>query len=223
MLSRFLRLSCFPKAAGWLLGFSLVLGLMATAGCTLARSLMVQTAPTTEKVAPEFNRLAGKQVLVYVWAPPEILWDYPKVRLDLAAQLSAYLAKNVKGLTVVDPLRVEAHIEKSSDSDRDPVAVGRHFRADMVVHLAIYKLSMRDPGMSHFQRGRIGSSVVVHDLTQADTTAQRTPLKDVEVAVPDEGPVGFLNMRPEQVRQATYDAFTIEVGKKFHEYERPVG
>ena len=191
-------------------------------GCTLARSLMVQTAPRTEKVAAEFNRLPGKKAAVCVWAPPEILWDYPKVRLDLAALVSAHLSQNVKGVTLVDPLQVEAYLEKSTDAEREPRKLGRHFRADMVVHLAVYKLSMRDPGMSQFQRGRLGSSVVVYDLTQSDEAAGRIPLKEVEVAVPKEGPLGFLNMRPEQVRQATYEAFAVEVGKKFHDYERPL-
>jgi len=220
MLGRVHRVS-----AAWVcpsLRLVLVISALGLSGCTLVRSIMVQTAPTTEKVAAEFNRLDDKHVLVYVWAPPEILWDYPKVRLDLMAQVSAYLTKNVEGITVADPLRVESYIEKSRDADRDPVVVGRHFQADMVVHLSVYKLSMRDPGMSHFHRGRIGSSVVVYDLTQPDDSASRTPLKDVEVAVPDEGPVGFINVRPEQVRQATYDTFAIEVGKKFHEYERPL-
>src|SRR4029077_18294273 len=104
-----------------------------------------------------------------VWAPPEILWDYPKVRLDLAAYVGAYLDKNVKNITVTDPLHVEQYLEQGGSSgEADPVEVGKHFHADMFVHLSVYQFSMRDPGMAHFYRGRIASSVVVYDLTRAN-------------------------------------------------------
>jgi len=82
---------------------------------------------------------------------------------------------------------------------------------------------MRDPGMANFYRGRIGSSVVVHDMSKPNEPAERVQLKDVRVAVPDDKSAGFPNIRPDQIRQATYDAFAVEVGKKFHETERPIG
>ena len=200
----------------------LIFCVLLVAGCGAIKFIAVQAAPTTEKVAPEFNRLPARTVLVYVWAPPEILWDYPKVRLDLAANVSAYLQQNVKDITVVPPLRVESYLEKSHSFEMDPVDVGKHFRADMVVHLAIYQFSMRDQGFAHFYQGRISSSVVVHDLSRPDQPPERIPLREVIVAVPEDHPVGFANIRPEQLRQATYEVFAVEVGKKFHEYERPV-
>jgi hypothetical protein len=184
--------------------------------------MMLQASPTSEKVPPEFNRLEGKKVLLFVWAPPDVLWDYPKVRLDLAAYVGGNLDKNVKKITVIDPLHVEQYLEQGGSNEADPVEVGKHFHADMVVHLSVFQFSMRDPGMAHFYRGRISSSVVVYDLTRANEPAERVPLKDVRVTYPEEK-AGYPNVRPEQIRQATYDAFSVEVGKKFHEFERPIG
>lgn len=206
----------------WLLCCMLGATCLSSTGCMAIKTLAVMAAPTTEKVPAEFNRLPNKTALVHVWATPEVLWDYPKLRLDLSAYVSAYLSKNVRGVTMVEPVRVEAAIERGNSMEIDPVELGKQFQADFVIHLAIYQFSMRDPGMAHFYRGRIGSSVVVYDLTQRPQPAERVPLKDVQVAVPDDKTVGYTNVRPDQIRQATYDAFAVEVGKKFHEYERPV-
>ena len=43
---------------------------------------------------------------------------------------------------------------------------------------------------------------------------------DVQVTYPKEGAMGLANVRPEVVRQATYEVFTDETGKKFHAWMR---
>lgn len=199
----------------------LLLDCAATGGCNVIKAVGLQMAPTSEKVPPEFDRLAGKKVLVHIWAPAETRWDYPKVRLDVGAYVAAYLKKNVKGVDLVDAARVEDYLEKKHD-EVDPADLGREFKADMVVYLAIYQFSMRDVGMAHYYRGRIGSSVAVYDLSKP-SEPDRVPLRDVMVVVPAEGSVGYPNIRPDQIRQMTYDSFAVEVGKKFHEWERPIG
>ena len=120
--------------------------LLASSGCTPLKALMVQAAPTSEKVQPEFNRLVGKKVLIYVWTQPEISWDYPKIQLDVASYVGGYLEKNVKDITVIEPARVEAYLEEIRRYEADAVEVGKHFDAQMVVHLSVYQFSMRDPG-----------------------------------------------------------------------------
>jgi hypothetical protein len=68
----------------------------------------------------------------------------------------------------------------------------------------------------------MSASVQVIDLTDEEGPEQVIPLREVGVVVPESGPVGFHNATPEQVRVATHEAFAIEVGKKFHEHERPL-
>ena len=192
-------------------------------GCAdILKSAFLRTAPSTETVPAEFSRLPGKTVLVYVWVRPEIQWAYDKVRLDLANYLSEDLKRNVKGVAVVDYYQVESYLEKSTSSEIEPAALGRHFNADMVIHLSVYRLTLRDPGLSQFYRGRLGASVEVLDLTQRDQPPERIAMKDVEVTVPEEGPVGWTNVSPIEVRQRTYYAFTEQVGRKFHDYQRQI-
>jgi hypothetical protein len=194
----------------------------ALTGCNLIKAMALMTAPDTEKVAPEFNRMPEKRVVVYVWTPPEVTWDYPKIRFDLAANISAYLQQNVQDVDVVEPLHIESHLEKTRSAGLDAAEVGRHFNADLIVHASLLEFSIRDPGMSQFYRGRLSASVQVIDLTDEDGSEEVIPLKEVSVVVPESGPVGFHNATPEQVRAATYEAFAIAVGQKFHEYERPL-
>ncbi len=189
--------------------------------CGMIKAAIIAGAPQTKKVPAEFDRLEGRKVVIHVWTPIEIAWDYPKARLDLAAYLGGYLEENVKDITVADPIRVEAYLEKHNSFDLKPEDVGREFQADMVVYLAVYQHTMRDAGMAHFYRGRVGSSVMVYDLTQGDK-AEQVPLKEVLAVYPEETASGFANVRPEDVRQATYGVFTAEVGKKFHEHEIPI-
>lgn len=205
-----------PRLLSWAICGCLAL----TAGCDAIKQIALQTAPQTEKVTAEFSRLPGHKALVFVWVPPEVKWDYPYLRVDVAAHVSAYLSDNLKDVSVVDPRQVEDYIARTRQAEMDPVAVGKHFQADMVVYLAIYHFSVRDPGMAHYYRGRMSASVEVQDLTGA--TPERFPLRSVESAYPEKDPISFATVQPEQIREATYQVFTTEVGRKFHEYERPL-
>ncbi len=199
-----------------------VTAMPAMSGCGYLKAIAALTAPDTEKVPAEFNRLSGNKVVIFVYAPPDTLWDYPKVRLDLAAHVASYLKENVKNVEIVDPFRVESYMEQGNRFEMDPLDIGQYFRADMVLHLSVLEFSMRDPEMAHFHRGRIQASVVVYDRTKTDQPPERNPLHDVLVVFPEEGPVGFANATPDQIRKATYEAFAVEVGRKFHAHERPV-
>ena len=208
--------------AGQAMTAAVLVSLPFLGGCNIMKSLALYTAPKSEKVEADFSRLPGKKVLVSVWVPIDIKWDYPYIRLELAKHVGAYLKTNVKDITLIEAENVEAYLEKSRTPEVDPVELGRHFNADMVIHLSVYQFSTRDPGMAHYYRGRLASAVEVYDLTTKAETPERTPLREVKVIYPEEKEIGFVNVRPEQVRQATYEAFAVEVGRKFHEWERPL-
>jgi hypothetical protein len=192
----------------------------AGSGCNALRVLAFETAPDKEKIDAEYADMAGKKVLVYVWTKPETLWDYPQLRLDLSAHLAAYLKENVEKVEVIPAPQVEAHLKSLSTMNPDPGALAKQFHANTVIHVSIYKFSMRDPGLSQFYRGRISASVVVLDYTAKDGTVKRVPLPDVSVVIPEEGPLGYYNVSADQVRDMTYREFTQVTGRKFHDYEQ---
>lgn len=191
------------------------------AGCNLIKAATLLVAPTEEKVAPEYKDLPGKKVLIYVWAERDILWEYTKLRLDVSGWLAAYLEKHVKNVVVVDPVQVERYLEQQRVAEVDPVELGRHFQADAVIHLSLYQFSTRDPEMAHYYRGRAGASIHVYDLSRPGEPVE-TKLSEAKVTVPENEPIGLHNTTAAAVRQATYEAFTAEVGKRFHEWSREV-
>lgn len=200
-------------------------GLGLLGGCNVMegmRALAAYSAPTTEKIPAEFEGLDKGKAVVYVWAPPETLWDYPQLRLDLSAHLMAYLKENIKELEVIPAPQVETYVKSLSSMNPDAGEIGRHFHADKVIHISIYKFSLRDPGMSQFYRGRISGSVVVQDLSAKDGTVKRTPLQDVVITVPEDGLVGYYNTTADQVRDMVYKEFTQATGRKFHNWEKEV-
>lgn len=213
---------CSDRARlGKLLGIVLAC-LPALTGCSYIKALVILTAPSTEKVRAEYDKLEGKRVAVYVWVPPEIAWDYPRIRLDLAGQLSGYLKEHVKDIRMVDPYQVESYLQRSSSPEVPAERFREEFRADMVVKVAVFKFTMRDPGMSQYYRGRLSASISVADLTEPSAPVQETPLGEVSVVVPDDQSIGYTNIQPDQLRLQTYLVFTAEAGKKFHDYERPL-
>ncbi len=217
------RTAATPVARTAATCLQLVLGLLlitAASGCDAMRVLALQTAPQTEKIDAEYADLPGKKVLVYVWTKPETLWDYPQLRLDLSAHLAAYLKENVDKVEVTPAPQIEAHLKSLSTMNPEPAELAKEFHANSVIHVSIYKFSMRDPGLSQFYRGRISASVVVLDLTAKDGTVKRVPLPDVSVVIPEDGPLGYYNVSADQVRDMTYREFTQATGRKFHNYEK---
>lgn len=215
------------KPGGWAIGWvriALVVGAaLACSGCSYIKAAAYFLQPTSETINPEYSKLDNKQVLIYVWTPPEIAWDYPKLRLDLSAYLSEYLKKELgkKKVRFVDPLQVERYVEQQNTFEQDPAELGRHFKADVVLHLSVFEFSVRDPEMAHFYRGRLAASVQVYDLANPEEP-ERIALQDAKAVVPEDRPIGIENATADQIRGATYDAFTLEVGKKFHQWERPI-
>jgi len=208
--------------APWRVALLLVSLLTINGGCDLVRTMAVYSAPATEKVPAEYNRLPGKNVLVYVWVPPEIKWDYPYIRLDLAGYVGAYLKENVKDVTFVDPRQVEDFLEQHGYQMLEPAVLGERFQADTVIHLSVHRFSLRERGMAHFYRGRIASAVTVYELSPGAPEPERFPLEEVEVLYPAEQPIAFANVHASQVMQATFETFAVEVGRKFHTWSRPL-
>jgi hypothetical protein len=62
----------------------------------------------------------------------------------------------------------------------------------------------------------------VADLSDPDAPVLETSLGEVAVVVPDDQSIGYPNIQPDQLRQETYVVFRTDVGKKFHDYERPL-
>ncbi len=191
------------------------------ASCNLLTPFVV-LGKHTKKVAPEFDKLAGKRVAVLVWTEPATLFDYPHVRFELATyigdKLYAEMGQRSAGTQVVDPRDVEDFLQKNIDAQIDPSAVGRKFNADYVVYLELLEFQIRDAQSPQFLRGRIHASVSVHDMHAERESQRRYELTPVQCLYPEDAPVLMSATNSPMIREATYLKFAEEVARKFYEY-----
>jgi hypothetical protein len=171
------------------------------------------------KVPAEFARLEGKRTLVTVWAPPETLFDYPRVRLELTSFIVDKLKAEVKSIHVVDPVKVEDHIQRTLSVDVDPQRLGRQFGVDMVVYLELLEFHIRDPHVPDLVQARIRASVQVYDLTADADEPRSYELTSVDITEPESGPQLMTQANVVQVRRAAYVKFAEAVARKFYTWE----
>jgi len=176
----------------------------------------------TKKIAPEFDKLAGKRVAVLVWTEPATLFDYPHVRFELATyigdKLYAEMGQRNSGTQVVDPRDVEDYLQKNIEAQINPSAVGRKFNADYVIYLELLEFQIRDDQSPQFLRGRINASVSVHDMHAERESQARYELTPVHCLYPEDAPVLMSATNSPLIREATYRKFAEEVARKFYEY-----
>lgn len=191
------------------------------AGCNLLIPLMLMQEHK-RTVPPEFSKLKGKRTMVLIWAEPETLFDYPHVRLELSTYISDKIRAQVPEVTLVEPLKVEDHIQKTLDADADPQHLGKHFDAEMVVYLELLEFQVRDPGMPDLVQARIGASVAVYDLTADPDETRCYELAPVHVAEPQNNALLISRANIMQVRQEAYLKFAETVARKFYSWQEVI-
>jgi len=171
------------------------------------------------KIPPEFDKLRGKRVAMVIWADPATLFDYPHVRLELAAYTGDLVSGHVKKVDVVDPFSVEEYLDQHPDMVIAPRKVGSHFDADMVVYIELLEFQMRDPTAPDLLRGQVKASVSVLDLRAEPDEVDQYTLDSVNIIYPEGRPVLMTSRSAQLVRQHTYEQFAEKVSRKFHEYK----
>ncbi len=173
-------------------------------------------------VTAEFDKLRHKRVAIVVWIDAATLFDFPYARFELAAytgdKLFAEMAQRHLNTEVVDPRDVEDCLQKNIDAQVDAQAVGRHFNADYVVYIEVYKFQIRDPQQPQFLRGRISASTSVYDVRSDPDQLRHYELTPVNCVYPDSAPVFMSGTNSALVREATYRKFAELVARKFYEY-----
>lgn len=184
---------------------------------------LIMVGEHKRKVPAEFTKLVNQNVLVLVWAQPETLFDFPRVRLETSTYIRDELAAKLKTHNIsadfVDPARVEDFLQRSLEATSDPVALGRKFDASMVVYLELLQFQIRDSDAPDYLRGKVHASVAVYDLTAAADETQRYELEPVTVRFPDGQPVMINPTATLRVHQGTYEVFAQTVARKFYDYE----
>jgi hypothetical protein len=177
---------------------------------------------TRQKVPAEFDKLAAGRVAVVVWVPPETLFHYPHARFEIASHVGDKLVVEMSSrqtrIDVVDPRNVEDFLQRVPDAQVDPQRVGRNFDADFAIYIELTEFQMRDVDRPQFVQGRLGASVVLHDLRSDPDQHRRYELRPETAVYPTDRPLPQSASNSMTVRDQTYRKFAEQVARKFYEH-----
>jgi hypothetical protein len=203
------------RTAALMICMLVALVLVSSCGCKLAAAPFLMWGPEpTKEVPAEYPYLQGKKVCLLVWADSETLFEYPWVRLEVSEHVAQAMQANVKGVSFVSNRNVVDLQRRDLDWDRrDPAVLGKRFAADRVLMLELTQYTTREPESPHLYRGRIAANVKVYDTAYPGSAAAFKT--SVETVYPPES-VGQWGTDDQAIRQATMEAFAVEVAGKFY-------
>jgi hypothetical protein len=161
---------------------ALVGAVLTATGCSLG-SLAYFLTPE-QKNPPEICSLASpdsKQevrvvilpALVHTLAVPEAIGVERDLAETVARRLHELLTAG-DNIRIIAPRKIEDYKNKHSDWKENPRAVGEYFKADYVVYLEIYSLSLFEHGsQGELFRGRMEMAVNLLSIAHPDYTPQR--------------------------------------------------
>jgi len=192
-------------------------GICGLLGCNLLAYPLYLAAPEpTKKVPAEFNKLQGKRVAIVVWAKPETLFQFPHVRLEVAAQVAWQLQQKVKNVQVVQPQLIADYQDRHPEWEGLPPAeIGKRFGADYVIFVELLEYTTRDPRSPTLYRGRARAGIVVYDVADP---ARKWPLNPVTAEYPG-GPVGVAAADDMAVHRGLLDLLGRKIAQKFYDHE----
>ena len=205
---------------GWVFG-TVMCCLPVMVGCNLISLPYVLFAPEpTEKVKAEFAHLEGRRVLVLVWAEQATLYEYPNVQIEIASYVRYLLKEKFSDLDVASPSHVSRYMKSRPDwATEHPAAIGRHFKADIVMMVELMEFTTREPGSPNLFRGRARARITVYDLTGEDDRPKGFALKPAEAVYPPDRPIGVLRADDRVIRAQTYKEFARAFTRKFYDHE----
>ena len=187
-------------------------------GCNLLIPLAM-LGKHKETIPAEFDKLEGKRTAIVVWAPQEVLFDYPFVRMELALHIGDKLRAEMEDVDIVDGRLIEDYIQRSLETYADPDKIGREFDCDVVVYVELLEFQIRDPTAPDILRARIHGSVIAYDLRADPDQSKRYELEDVITVYPENQPVLLTPTNSIVVRKEAYEKFTEMVARKFYPYD----
>lgn len=222
--------SPFARFAGkfggrrWWQALVLLLATVSCTGCNVVLLLgyLIGGPPSIE---PDFEKQTKKslssrntRVLVYCYAPNELKWDHDKVDYELAKYVATRLNRN--DITVVDPDRVYAWIDKNPNFDKDS-ELGVAFNVNFVVKIDLREFSLFEEHSHDLFRGRCDGiiSVLAMDKKE-DGTVKKTGniiyTKQLASRYPTSGPIAT-NQYPFETFKGLYlSALSEDIGVKFY-------
>lgn len=170
--------------------------------------------------------LEADRLLILPYAAMDVEFESPAIGSEVSFEMINEITDNLRGRVhrVVNPREVSRYQRRTLDWPSTPVAqIGREFKADKVLYIEIYRFSIMEERSANLYRGRVAGRIQVVD-TSAPEGKEVLYETEVSVEVPDDKPIGTMEIREDQLRWATVHRFAQEVMWKFYDHkERRMG
>ncbi len=205
----------------------LLAGCLVNSGCGCVNWFGYVVAPSmpTKTIKAEYDGLARKTVAIAVYAGPETLLDYQTVQVEISDAVGAELRRNVRGVDVVNPMRV---IRYQDEDPRwyslPPGSLCPRFNADYVLLISVMDFSTRAPGAVHLARGRISAEASLYQAERPGLASPETPVwrsEVIQVVYPRESTLGVPANDDADVRRKTAGIFAQVLVKSFYDHKAP--
>jgi hypothetical protein len=174
-----------------------------------------------DKVKAEHD-LEADRLLILPYAAMDVEFESPAIGREVSFEIINEIMDNLRGRVhrVVDPRNVSRYQRRTLDWPNTPVAqIGREFKADKVLYIEIYRFSIMEERSANLYRGRIAGRIQIVD-TSAPEGKEVLYESEVSVEVPDDKPIGAMEISESQLRWGTMNCFAQEVIQKFHDHEK---
>jgi hypothetical protein len=197
--------------------------LIAAAGCNWAQAWLIATTPDpVEHVPAEYEGLAGQRVVLVVEAEMETLFDFPRIRRQVAEQIAFDLDKHVEGVTIVPPRQVEDYRQRGYRTEYEAAyKIGEHFQADRVLRIELLTFATREESSASLFRGRADVMLAVYDV-HAENPTDPPWQGRLQVYYPPSGPLTVAQVTEQQVFTRTLNLLGERVAQKFYDHDEAV-
>jgi hypothetical protein len=171
-----------------------------------------------ETIKSEYNLEADRLVIV-PYAGTEILFNDPTAPVEVSSalvnEIGLHLRPRIK--TIVHPVEVtrwqESNLEWPNMTLPD---IAKAFQADTLLYVELEQFTMTEERSANLLRGHAKARVQV---VKADSTRNPVFETTVETLVPEDRPVGVLEVSERQIRMATTVMFSRAIMRKFYDHE----
>jgi hypothetical protein len=194
--------------------------LLPAAGCNWIQAGLIATTPDpVEHVSAEYEGLAEQRVVIVVEAEMETLFDFPRIRRQVAEQIAYNLDKHVSKVHVVPAKQVEEYRQRGYRTEYEAAhKIGEHFGASRVLRVELLTFATREEASAGLFRGRVDAMLAVYDVEAKNPTDPPWQGR-LQVHYPPGSPLTPSQATEQQIYSRTVSLLGERVAQKFYDHD----
>ena len=162
---------------------------------------------------PECNKLKEKRVVVVCRQVASLQYVNGRVDQELAEHVAALLKKNVSGIKLVEPRKVNEWMDENETGEQGFTEVGKAFKADMVLGIELERFSLLDNQTLY--QGKASATVKVYDCKTGEVVFR----KSRQTLYPPHFPIQTSEMPERIFRERFIEVLADQLGRYFYAHD----